>query len=239
MGAIRRNQLDKNTLVIFTADNGPWLSYGTHAGSAGPLREGKGSTFDGGFREPTIMCWPGTIPAGSVCATPAMTIDILPTIAHLIGARLPEHKIDGMNIWPLIKGEADAKSPHEAYFFYWGSALEAVRMGRWKLHFPHVYRTLGGRPGGTDGKPVGYQQGKIELTLFDLENDPGETTDVKEQHPDVVATIEKLADGMREDLGDSARNMTGAGRRPAGRLEKGDKRYVVNAGLQTLTDAPE
>lgn len=238
MEAIRRNGLDERTMVIFTADNGPWLSYGTHAGSAGPLREGKGTSFDGGFREPTIMWWPGTIPAGTACDTPAMTIDVLPTIAELIGAKLPEHKIDGKSIWPLIKGEPGAKSPHEAYFFYWGEALEAVRMGKWKLHFPHNYRTLNGKPGGTEGRPVRYEQGKIELALFDLDNDIGETTDVKDQHPDVVAAIERLADQMRADLGDAARKIQGTGRREPGRLAEGDPRFVVRDGEQTPSDAP-
>ncbi len=234
LGAIHRNGLDDNTMVIFTSDNGPWLAYGKRAGSAKPLREGKMTTFDGGFREPTIMRWPGVIPAGSVCSTPAMTIDILPTIAHLIGAKLPEHKIDGLNIWPLIKGEAGAKSPHEAYFFYWGPELQAVRMGRWKLHFPHSYPTLGGREGRDDGRPIKYERAEIGLSLFDLQNDMSETTNVKDQHPEVVAQMEKLADEMRADLGDSARKMKGSGRRQVGRLQKGDPRFVVIDGVQTL-----
>ncbi|MGQ9648883.1 MAG: sulfatase family protein [Phycisphaerae bacterium] len=234
LGAIRRHGLEQNTMVIFTADNGPWLSYGTHAGSAKPLREGKGTTFDGGCREPTVMWWPGTIPAGTVCNSPAMTIDILPTIAHLIRAKMPDHKIDGRNIWPLIEGRPNGHSPQEAYFFYWGESLEAVRMGRWKLHFPHHYKTLGNRKGGTNGKPEPYEQAEIGLTLFDLELDPGETTDVKDKHPDVVASIEKLADRMREDLGDSARGIIGTGRRSPGRLEKGDERFIVKDGRQLL-----
>jgi len=238
VGAIRRNGLEKHTMVIFTADNGPWLSYGTHAGSAKPLREGKGNTFEGGVREPTIMWWPGTIPADTVCNTPAMTIDVLPTIAHLIGAKLPDHKIDGKNIWPLIAGEPGATSPHEAYFFYWGEALEAVCMGRWKLHFPHSYRTLAGGPGGTDGRPVPYQRAQQELALFDLERDIGETTDVKDQHPEVVATITSLAERMREDLGDSATGVKGTGRRSPGTLEPADARFVVQEGVQTLVEAP-
>ncbi|HOB73927.1 MAG TPA: sulfatase [Phycisphaerae bacterium] len=231
--AIRRNGLDKDTMVIFTSDNGPWLSYGSHAGSADPLREGKGATFEGGIRVPTLMWWPGQIPAGTVCNTPAMTIDILPTIAHLIGAKLPERKIDGKNIWPLIKGEPGAKSPQEAYFFYWGDALHAVRMGRWKLHFPHEYRTVGGLKRRGDGRPVRYRQAEIDLALFDLENDIGETTDVKDQHPEIVATIQKLADQMREELGDSAREMKGSGPRAPGQLEPGDKRFIVVEGVQT------
>lgn len=236
LAAIRRHGIEKNTMVIFTADNGPWLSYGDHAGSARPLREGKGTTFDGGCREPTVMWWPGTIPAGTVCKAPAMTIDVLPTIAHLIEARLPDHKIDGKNIWPLIKGEAVAQSPQEAYFFYNDQELQAVRMGRWKLHFPHRYRTLGGRKGGTGGKPEKYDQGDIGLSLFDLENDPAETADVKDQHPEVVAGIEKLAGRMREDLGDSAKGIKGTGRRAPGQLQKGDRRFVVKDGRQTAAE---
>ena len=218
LDTLRKHSLERNTLVIFTSDNGPWLSYGDHAGSAAPLREGKGTMFDGGCREPTIMWWPDTIPAGTVCREPAMSIDLLPTVSHLIGARLPRHKIDGKNIWPIIQGKPGAKSPQEAYYFYWGEELQAVRMGRWKLHFPHTYRTLSGRPGGTGGTPVSYDEARIGLSLFDLETDPGETTDVKERNPDVVARIRKLADTMRRDLGDSATNTKGSGIRPPGRL---------------------
>ncbi|MBM79099.1 MAG: arylsulfatase [Planctomycetaceae bacterium] len=216
LDTLRKHKLDDNTLVIFTSDNGPWLSYGDHAGSAGPLREGKGTMFDGGCRESTIMWWPGKIPAGTECNEPAMTIDILPTMAALIGADLPEHTIDGKNIWPLIAGEKDAKSPHEAYFFYYGSQLQAMRMGRWKLHFPHGYRTLAGRKGGTKGIPVRYSQDKIGLSLFDLKTDVGESTDVKDKHSEVVKTMQKLADGIRKELGDG--KMTGAGVRPPGKL---------------------
>jgi arylsulfatase A len=220
--ALQKNGLDDNTMVVFTADNGPWLSYGDHAGSAGPLREGKGTMFDGGCREPTVMWWPGKIPAGTVCKQPAMTIDLLPTIAHLTGADLPEHTIDGKNIWPLISGQADAKSPHEAYFGYWGRELQTVRMGNWKLHFPHAYRTMAGQPGGTGGIPTSYSQAAIGLELFDLENDIGETTDVADQHPEIVAKMKKLADSMRAELGDSATKTTGTGNRPPGQLEEGD-----------------
>jgi arylsulfatase A-like enzyme len=218
LDTIRKHKLEKDTLVIFTADNGPWLSYGDHAGSAGPLREGKGTMFDGGCREPALMWWPGTIPAGTRCTEPAMTIDILPTVAGLIGARLPEHKIDGRDIGPLIRGEVGARSPQEAYYFYYGTQLQAVRKGRWKLHFPHGYQSLSGRPGGKGGVPVKYDQKEIGLALFDLEKDPGETTDVTEQHPGVVREIEALADRMRDDLGDSARGIRGKGIRPAGQL---------------------
>lgn len=225
LNALRKNRLDRKTLVIFTSDNGPWLSYGDHAGSAKPLREGKGTMFDGGCRVPTVMWQPGTVPAGTVCREPVMTIDILPTIAEIIGAQLPPHPIDGLSILPLIRGDAGAKSPHQALYFYWGRELHAVRMGKWKLHFPHPYRTLAGRPGGTGGNPVPYEQASIGLSLFDLEADPGETTNVAELYPEVVREIEALADAMREDLGDALRQMPGKGARPAGTLQEGDPRF--------------
>ena len=201
---LRRLELDKDTLVVFTSDNGPWLNYGDHAGSAAPLREGKGTMFDGGCREPALAWMPGTIEAGSVCKEPTMTIDILPTVAHLIGAKLPEHRIDGKNIWPLFTSDK-AKSPHEAYYFYYGNQLQAVRSGKWKLHFPHGYRTLAGKPGGTGGIPTRYSQAKIGLSLFDLHADIGESTDVKDANPKVTERLTKLGKAFDADLKASRR----------------------------------
>ncbi|MFC1604389.1 sulfatase-like hydrolase/transferase [Planctomycetota bacterium] len=218
LSTLKRLDLDKKTLVIFSSDNGPWLSYGDHAGSAKPLREGKGTTFDGGQRESTIMRWPSRIPAGTVCKEPASTMDILPTVAKLTGSALPAHTIDGKDIWPLISGVPGAKSPHEAFFYYRSFALEAVRSGKWKLHLPHSYRTLAGRQGGTGGQPAKYEQGKIGLALFDLENDIGEQHDVSARHPAIVKKLMALADEMRQDIGDSAQKMTGQNRRPPGRI---------------------
>ncbi len=215
---LKNLNLDDQTLVIFTSDNGPWLTYGDHGGSAGPLREGKGTAWDGGVRVPCIMRWPGKVPAGAVCREPAMTIDIFPTLAKLSGAPLPKHKIDGMDIWPLISGQPNAKSPHEAFYFYWVQALHAVRAGKWKLHFPHPYNSLAGKPGGTGGKPVRGEPKKTELALYDMEKDPGETTNVAEQNPEVVRRLEALAEKARLDLGDTATNRKGTGVREAGKL---------------------
>jgi len=218
LSTLKRLDIDQQTLVIFCSDNGPWLSYGGHAGSAKPFREGKGTTFDGGQRVPTVMRYPGKIPAGTVCRELSSTMDILPTLAKLAGAELPTRRIDGKDIWPLMSGWAGAKSPHEAFFYYQGWVLEAVRSSKWKLHLPHGYRKLGGRKGGTGGQPVKYERAKIGLALSDLEKDIGEQHDVSVRHLDVVERLLDLADKMREDLGDSAKKVTGKNRRPSGRI---------------------
>ena len=208
MKVLRKHDLQENTLFLFTSDNGPWLNYGNHAGSAAPLREGKGTMFDGGCREPTLAWWPGTIPAGSECNEPAMTIDLLPTIAKLIDADLPKHRIDGKDISALLTG--DAKSPQEAYYFYYGNQLQAVRQGKWKLHFPHGYRTMAGKPGGTGGIPTNYSQAKIGLSLFDLHSDIGESTDVKEKFPKIAKRLKSLGEKFNQELQKS--------KRPAGKI---------------------
>jgi len=224
MEALERHGLTDDTLIIFTSDNGPWLSYGDHAGSATPLREGKGTTFEGGVRVPCIMRWPGRIEPGAVRDTPVMTIDILPTVAEIIAADLPDRRIDGRSVLPVIVGEPGAENPHEAYFFYYhGNNLEAIRSGRWKLHLPHTYRSMKGRtPGtpGTGGQPGDYRYGvEIGLSLYDLSTDIGETTNVADDHPDVVARLLDLAEKMRADLGDNLTDTKPTNRREPGRVE--------------------
>ena len=215
---LRRLKLEDNTLVIFVTDNGPWLSYGNHGGSARPLREGKGTTWEGGVRVPCIMRWPERIPADSVCREPAMTIDIFPTIARLIDGRLPDHKIDGQDIWPLISGVPGAKSPHEVlYFYYHKNDLEALRSGRWKLALPHKYRSLTGEPG-RDGTPNGYTHPNCGLELHDLENDISEQHNVIDQHPDVAKRLLALTEQARDDLGDSLTTRDGKNTRAPGKL---------------------
>jgi len=217
LDTLERLGLEKNTLVIFTSDNGPWLSYGDHAGSAAPLREGKGTSFDGGVGVPFVARWPGRIPAGTVVGEPAMTIDLLPTLGLLAGAPLPRQPIDGKDIRPLLLGEPGATSPHEALYFYWGRHLQAVRSGKWKLHFPHEYRSLDG-PAGSGGLPSRYTQRSIDLALFDLEADRSETTDLAALFPDVVKRLQGLADEARAQLGDSATEQKGSGVREPGRV---------------------
>ena len=214
--AVKRMGVDENTLVIFASDNGPWMSYGNHGGSPGPFRESKGTSFEGGVRVPFIARWPGRIPRGAVTDVPAMTIDLLPTFGSLAGAAPSERVIDGRDIWPLLTNPRDAHSPHDAFYFYWGSELHAVRSGKWKLHVPHPYQSL--EHAGRDGMPGVYVTKHLPLSLFDLEKDPAESANLADQNPDVVATLQKFVDRAREDLGDSLTGRAGKNVRPAGQL---------------------
>ena len=162
------------------------------------------------------MRWTGKIPAGRECSEIAATIDLLPTLATFAGASLPAHKIDGRDISALLTGDGTAKSPHEVFAYYWGQELQAVRSGDWKLHFPHAYRAL--KEAGLDGMPGPYEQRRCQRELYNLATDVGETRNVAEMHPDVVARLEKLAEALRDDLGDSLTRRKGTGQRPAGRL---------------------
>jgi len=220
LAALAECGLEENTFVLFASDNGPWLSYGDHGGSTGPLREGKGTVFEGGVRVPGIARWPGQIPAGLESDVPLMTIDILPTIAGVIGAELPELPIDGRDAWPLFRGDPGATSPHEAYFFYYHTgALEALRSGRWKLHYPHRYRSMAGRTPGTGGIPGKYDYDvRTGLELYDLEADIGETTNVADSNPAVMKRLLKLGDEMRAELGDRLTDVVGIGVREPGRV---------------------
>jgi arylsulfatase A-like enzyme len=224
LNALEETGLDDDTLLVFTSDNGPWLSYGDHAGTTGGLREGKGTTFEGGVRVPFLARWPGVIPAGRVVDTPAMSIDVLPTIAELCGTRLPERPIDGASIAGLLLG-TDERPPHEALFFtYHDNNLEGVRAGRWKLHFPHGYRTMNGREPGHGGKPGQYDYGaKIGLELYDLVGDRSELRDVAAEHPDVVARLTALADAHRARLGDRLTKVEGTENREPGHVTLPDR----------------
>jgi arylsulfatase A len=222
MRALERHRLTDDTLVIFLSDNGPWLSYGDHAGSAFPLREGKGTSWEGGVRVPCIMRWPQRIPAGTVSEQAVMSIDLLPTIASVIGARLPVHELDGRNVWPVIAGIEGAPNPHEHYFFYYNrNDLQAVLSadGRWKLVLPHTYRTLAGLPGGFGGRPVKYRAAETGLALYDLRADIAESKDVSGLHPEVVSELTLAADRMRLELGDDLKRVVGRSIRAPGRVE--------------------
>jgi arylsulfatase len=211
--------LDENTLVVFTSDNGPWLNFGNHGGSCYGLREGKGCSFEGGQKEPCIMRWPGKIAAGTECKKLASTIDLLPTIAGLTEAKLPERKIDGVDIRPLLLGQPDACPRREFLYYYNANDLEAVRRDNWKLVFAHNHRSYVGVKPGMDGHAGPYANGKATYALYDLTADPGETTDVKDAHPEIIAELEKLAAATRQDLGDGLTKTPGTGRRQPGRME--------------------
>jgi arylsulfatase A-like enzyme len=236
MSSLRRLQLDERTLIIFISDNGPFLSYGEHAGSAKPLREGKLTTFDGGVRVPCLVRWPGHVPAGRVSSVPFMAIDWLPTLIDVVGGQSPSRKIDGVSVRPVLLGESEV-APHEALYFYSGTALQAISSGPWKLHFPHPYITVAGEPG-RGGKPSnwgqlvptsitqsgvegiatrhGYRIEQLGLSLYNLESDPAEKQDVAAQHPEIVARLTALAEPIRQELGDSLQNVTGVGLRSPG-----------------------
>jgi arylsulfatase A-like enzyme len=220
---LKKNGLEDNTWLIFTSDNGPWLSYGDHAGSAGPLREGKGTCWEGGTRVTGIMKWPAKIPAGTTTDTMMMTIDVLPTIAHVIDAKLPDHKIDGMNCWPIVAGEPGAKNPHDFYAYYYEqNQLQAITSGdgRWKLQLPHGYRSLPpDQPQATGGIPVLYKQVKIEQPeLYDLYTDLSESKNLATQFPDQVTKLQQHAETIRAELGDSLLKLPkGSGTREAGK----------------------
>ncbi len=220
LDALEEAGISDQTLVVLTSDNGPWLSYGAHAGSAVPLREGKGTSFEGGVRVPTIMRWPRRIPADTRCDEFAATIDLLPTVSKLIGAERPLLPIDGLDISALLFSENQIESPHASYFIYYGSGeLQAVRDRRWKLVFPHRYRTLSGQPGGVDGSPIAYQPAEIELSLFDLKNDVAESRNVLADHPEVVARLQASATEARRLFGDQLTNVAGDAIRGPGKVD--------------------
>lgn len=218
MKTLDETGLSKNTLVIFTSDNGPWLSYGNHAGNTGGLREGKATSFEGGIRVPCIMRWPGQIPAGTVCNRMAATIDLLPTIAGFCGAKLPRKKIDGVNIQTLLFNAPDANPRNELAVYYGVNNLEAIRKGPWKLVLPHRSRTYKLHPPGYDGFPGPEPNVDVPEALYDMRRDPGETLDVKAHFPEVVKELEALADKYRQDLGDGLTGRQGTGRRPPARV---------------------
>lgn len=219
MKTLKKLNLEDNTLLIFTSDNGPWFNYGDHAGSAGGLREGKAGTFEGGQRVPAIMMWKGVIPEGTVCNNIASAIDILPTVASITGAPLSRNKIDGVDIFPLMQGNFKANPREVFYYYYRANSLQAVRYNNWKLVFAHVGRTYEGFEPGRDGNPGGVNNNfNFPKALYDLRRDPGERYDLIEFYPEIVEKLEEIAMKAREDLGDDLREMPGKNRREQGRL---------------------
>lgn len=215
MAALEECGIARKTLVILSSDNGPWLSYGDHAGSAKPLREGKGTVYEGGIRVPMIARWPDKIPPGKVCGEMASAIDLLPTVAEITKAPLPEKKIDGLPITKLLTGVKGATAPHDSLFFYYADGqLQGMREGNWKLIFPHTSRTMADNPPGKDGMPGKYRALPTKLELYDLKTDIGETHNLAEKHPEVIARLQEKSDVMRKQLGDSLHGAKGTEVRP-------------------------
>ena len=220
MQTLKDNNLDKNTIVVFTSDNGPWLSYGEHAGSTGIYREGKGTTWEGGQRVPCIVWYPKEIKGKTVLSNPLMGIDWLPTFADVIGSELSENKIDGKNIWDVLTSKSQ-KDPHEALFFYYHkNSLHGVRYGDYKMYFPHRYRTLNDRKGRNDGIPIKYEYVNLEKNeLYNLRLDPAESTNIIDKFPEIAKKIEILANKKREEIGDDLLGIEGSETREVGLIE--------------------
>lgn len=220
MNTLKTEGLDENTILIFTSDNGPWLSYGGHSGSPGKFREGKGTNWEGGHRVPGIIRYPKVISPNTKIDAPAMGIDWLPTLVEFTKSSLPEKKIDGASLVPLLTGKT-LKSPHDNFFFYYRTnELHAVRHKEWKLYLPHTYRSLNGRVGTNDGFPIPYEQNEISIPeLYNLNLDPEEQKNIAEAHPEWVSKISKIADSIRGVLGDRLTGIKGSEVRPVGRID--------------------
>jgi len=212
--------LEENTLVVFTSDNGPWLIKGDDAGSALPLRGGKGGTFEGGVRVPTLVRWPGKIAAGSVCDAVAGTIDLLPTFVSLAGGKVPsEPVIDGRDLSDILLGKTK-ESPREAHYYFSSYTLQAVRQGSWKLAVTSQNETMGGSK-------------KEEKTprLYNLDTDIGETTDVSDKNPEVVTKLTALIAKMNAEIG----GQQPTARRPAGIAENPVTLYPTQSKASKAT----
>jgi arylsulfatase A-like enzyme len=223
LDALKENGVDDRTLVVYTSDNGPWHFIGEQGGYAFPLRGGKGTTYEGGMRVPFIARWPGKIPAGATCREPLSHLDLMPTITALAGGKLPDRKLDGADISPILLGKPGAKNPHEALFYYSDGNLNAVRSGRWKFK---VQTTLQDE---TEYGKYEDPDAKIPPALYDLERDPSEQKNVMKDHPDVVERLKKLVQAQREELGDRRLGIEGKGVRPRGTVDY-DPRKTAPAG---------
>lgn len=212
--ALKSLNLEEKTLIIVSSDNGPWLNYGNHAGSAGGLREGKGTTWEGGMRVPTWMVWKGQIPSGLVSHGLGSVLDLLPTIAEITGASLPQNKIDGISLFKLLKNPAESSPRETLLYYYRQNSLEAIRHKDWKLVFPHPGRTYEGFMPGKDGNPGGANENySFQGGLYDLRRDPGERYDVRFLYPEIYKQLMDLAENARKDLGDDLQGIKGNGRR--------------------------
>ena len=200
--ALEENNITDNTILIFTTDNGPWLNFGNHAGSAGGLREGKTTSWEGGQRVPFIIRWPGITPEGTVCNKLACAIDILPTLASVTKGKLSNNAIDGLDVSSLWKGDFQSE-PRETILYYFGkNNLNGVRKGNWKLVLPHSWNSYNTEPG-NDGHGGGRLKKTIEKPeLYNMMRDPGEQYNVVEYHPEKVEELMVVVEEARKELGD-------------------------------------
>jgi len=218
---LKKLKLEENTLLIVTSDNGPWLNYGNHAGSAGGLREGKGTSFDGGQRVPCMMAWKGKIPAGLVANNLSAALDILPTIVEATGAKMPKRRIDGVSILDVVRGNTTVNPRTSFLYYYRKNNLEAIRNENWKLVFPHPGRTYEGFSAGKDGIPGGSNENfAFQGGLYDLRRDPGERYNVISDNPEVVKRLIQIADEARQDMGDDLTKSEGKNRRTIGKIKE-------------------
>ena len=219
MKALKTNNLLNNTIVIFTSDNGPWLTFGDHAGNTSGLREGKGTAFEGGLKVPCIISWPGHTKPGTVCNNLLTTMVVLPTLVDICAAKMPVKKIDGIDFKTVLLGNKNADPRNEFVYYYDQNNLKAIRKGKWKLMFPHSSQTYG--PPATIGGnryPGKRSTMEVPLSLFDLSTDPGEDRDLKDKYPDVVKELSSIADKYRQTLGDGLTKTEGSEVRVAGKL---------------------
>lgn len=215
MHTLASEKLAANTILLVTSDNGPWLSFGDNAGSAGGLREGKQNSFEGGTRVPCFVRWPGHVEAGGVSSELLTNMDVLPTLLAAAGAPLPTNRIDGINFLPYLTGQTK-RGPREVFYYYYdNNCLEAIRYHHWKLVLPHHAGSYALNLHGKGGTPGDKTKVEVPQALYDLAHDPGEAYDVQALYPDVVQQILRYAEEARADLGDDLTHRTGANVRPA------------------------
>lgn len=217
--ALQANGISENTVFIFTTDNGPWLNFGNHAGSSGGLREGKGTSWEGGQRVPFIIKWPGKTPAGMICNKLGCAIDLLPSFAKIADAPLPQLKIDGVDLSGLWTGNQSANPREEILFYYGKNNLNGVRKGNWKLVLPHNWQSYNTAPGmdGHGGARIRMQVESPEL--YNMMRDPGEQYNVIESFPEKAAELMEAVEAARAELGDLNVGLEkGSGSREIGRI---------------------
>jgi arylsulfatase A-like enzyme len=219
MDVLKKTGIDKNTLLIVTSDNGPWLTFGNHAGSSGGLREGKGTAWDGGTRVPCFVRWPAKVSPGTVCSQLLTNMDILPMVVSATHASMPKQNIDGLDFLPLLTGQT-SQSPREVFYVYYDvNSLKLVRYKNWELVLPHTSQAYSQGTLGKDGNPGSTPMTAVPMALYDLTHDPGTVYDVQNQFPEIVEEILRHAEQARADLGDDLTNRIGKNVREAGVVE--------------------